>query len=310
MKQKIKAMLGLVSLALVLVPMIQVKALETKEVTNEAELVAAVNDANVGTIVLKNNIETTAKVNITNPKIIDGQGFSISYIGKFVGGSTDNTIWGAESDAKGVYILQVYKTTATIKNIKLTGGNAALLVNGSTVTLEGNVDLSGNGFGAIELSKGVNVDTPSLLTIENANLINTTESNSTPTFWTDGYTIDDIKNGLVEIYGNEDQIGGAVLVNNNGQFQFFTEKANVPTGPDYTEIPLEPTPTPTPTPSPTPTATPKPTTPPATGNDSETITENPNTYDGITAYLVMGMMSLGALGFSTNKLYRQAKMSK
>ena len=60
---------------------------------------------------------------------IDGNGYTMKYVGTFgQAGSTDNTTWG------GIYWLQVYNTNATIKDIKLTGGNAALLVNGSNVT--------------------------------------------------------------------------------------------------------------------------------------------------------------------------------
>ena len=119
----------------------------------------------------------------------------MKYVGTFgSAGSTDNTTWG------GIYLLQVYKTNATIKDIKLTGGNAALLVNGSSVTLEGTIDVSGNGFGGIELSQGSGVTTIShLILTSDAKIVNTTESDDRPTLWVP----EDTNSAILEINGVE-----------------------------------------------------------------------------------------------------------
>ena len=169
-----------VFLFLLVLPFISVSA-EAKEVGTFDELKKAVEDTSVDSITLKNNIDTTEKLNVTRALTIDGAGYTLTYKGNFGSDSaTTNTTWG------GVYVLQVYNTTATIKNISLTGGNAALLVNGSTVTLEGTIDVSGNGFGGIELGKGTGVTTePKLVLKEGAKLVNSSESTDKPTVWAD-----------------------------------------------------------------------------------------------------------------------------
>ncbi len=152
---------------------------KTTTVHNQDELKNALQDSSIDTITLGSNIDTTEKINITRPVTIDGNGYTMRYVGTFgSAGSKDNTVWG------GIYLLQVYNTTATIKNIKLTGGNAGLLVNGSKVTLIGTIDVSGNGFGGIELAQGANIESTSHLILgENANIVNTTESSDRPTIW-------------------------------------------------------------------------------------------------------------------------------
>lgn len=152
---------------------LKIEVKDTKEVSNEAELLAALKNDKIKEIKLKNDIETKAKVNVTRNVAIDGQNHTITL------NNGDKTKWG------GNYVLQAYKSNVTIKNIKLKGGNAALLVNGSNVTLEGTIDVSDNGFGGIELTKGSGVtETPSL-TLKNATLVNTTEAYKLPTVWED-----------------------------------------------------------------------------------------------------------------------------
>ena len=158
-------------------PLIGVHA-ASRTINSEADLKSALQDTSVTEIVLGSNIETHEKINITRPVTIDGKGHSITYVGNFGDEENDFTVWA------GIYVLQVYKTTATIRDIKLTGGNAALLVNGSTVKLEGTIDVSGNGFGGIELGQGVNVDEIVHLEMDNStNIVNTTESADTPSLW-------------------------------------------------------------------------------------------------------------------------------
>lgn len=152
---------------------------KTMLVGSQEELLEALSDSSVDTITLSKDIETTEKINITRPVTIDGANHTMKYVGTFgTDASKSNTVWG------GIYVLQVYKTTATIKNIKLTGGNAGLLINGSKVTLNGTIDVSGNGFGGIELGKGAQVeDAPSLTLGKDINVVNNTEKESAPTIW-------------------------------------------------------------------------------------------------------------------------------
>ena len=159
---------------------------ESKTVKNQDELKSALNDDSIDTIILGSDIETTEKINITRPIYLDGKNHTIKYVGKF-GESDDFTVWA------GIYVLQVYKTNATIKDIKLTGGNAALLINGSVVKLEGTIDVSGNGFGGIELGKGANVsEAPRVDLDSSTELKNESESNDRPTLW-----VPDDTNGAV-----------------------------------------------------------------------------------------------------------------
>ena len=175
---------------LVLVPFLHVQA-KSLTVNSEDDFTNALADSEVDTIILNANINTTKKINITRPVTIDGNNHTMTYTGTFKGGH-DNTVWD------GIYVLQIYKTSATIKNIKLTGANAALLVNGGTVHLEGNIDVSGNGFGGIELSQGQNVTEASKAILDdNTELINTTDSKNKPTVWVPS----DSKDATFEING-------------------------------------------------------------------------------------------------------------
>lgn len=168
---------GAIFLVVFLIPLMKPQALST--VHTQEELKQALSDTSVSTITLGNDIETTEKINIMRPVTIDGNHHTLRYVGTFgSSGSKDNTVWG------GIYLLQVYKTEATIKNIRLTGGNAGLLVNGSKVTLVGTIDVSGNGFGGIELAQGSGVNAVSHLVLDDsAKIVNTTETSDKPTLW-------------------------------------------------------------------------------------------------------------------------------
>ena len=161
---------------------------ESKVVKTQEELVAALENTAVTEIVLGADIETTGKINITRDVTIDGTNedgfYTIRYAGKFFEtldseGVEDNTIWSKKSSdgtTGAVYVLQVYRCNVTLKNIGLTNGNRALGVNGGTVTLEGIVNVSGNGFHAIEVSSGKDVTETSTLKItDEALIINVTE---------------------------------------------------------------------------------------------------------------------------------------
>lgn len=94
--------------------------------------------------------------------------------------TADNTDW------TGTYCVQFYSGTYDISNIKATGGNAGIIVNGSTAIIGENVDVSGNVFGGIEVSKGTDASLgDAKLTINNS-IVNTTEAYGKPTVWIDG----------------------------------------------------------------------------------------------------------------------------
>lgn len=263
---------------LMIVPFISVNA-KSESVTDQESLKAALADQEVDTIVLENNIQTTEKINITREVTIDGNGKTIEYIGTFKG-TSEKTTWD------GIYILHVYRTTATIKNIKLTGGNAALNVNGSKVTLEGNIDVSGNGFGGIEMSRGSNVTEYPYIDATKATLINTTENKLLPTIWVDGITAEEIIDNNVDVEIDDSAIKGAVMLDENGQFQFYLAKENTPSGEGITDLLEEETDN-----------TPTPTTQP-----DVQVSENPNTYDGILIYTLISLLGLSSLGYAIKKV--------
>ena len=193
--KKISKFLLLFVLTITLCSVINVNAATSKTVNNEAELKEALNDSNIKTIILGSDIETTEKINIMRDVTIDGNNKTIKYVGTFGSSdSSDNTVWG------GIYVLQIYKSNVTLKNIKLTGGNAGLLINGGHATFVGKIDVSGNGFGGIELGLGSGVTTPPKLTIsDDASIINTTESPDKPTIWVPENT----NNAVIEIGNTE-----------------------------------------------------------------------------------------------------------
>lgn len=205
---------------LAILAIISISNVSAKEVTinNQSELKDAIADSSVTTIILGSNIETTEKINITRPLTIDGNGYTMKYVGTFgQAGSTDNTVWG------GIYLLQVYNTTATIKNIKLTGGNAALLSNGAHVTLEGTIDVSGNGFGGIELGQGSGITTvPKLSLVNDAKIVNTTESENRPTLWVPVNT----SKAILEINGVEKTLTAGMELTLDEVADLFAIKEN------------------------------------------------------------------------------------
>lgn len=180
---------------------------ESKTVKTEEELKNAVADSTVSEIVLGDDIEILGKINITRDLTLDGNGHSITYVGKFFEkldseGSDDNTIWSKKSSdgaAGAVYVIQIYKANVEIKDIVLAGGNRGLGINGSTVTLDGTIGFVNNGFQDIELSNGVGVTgTPTLKLTDNA--IVTTDNET-----------DKVESWLIYIDGVEVSVNGKTV---------------------------------------------------------------------------------------------------
>ena len=111
------------------------------------------------------------------------------------------------------YGVQCYNGTYTLSNVKASGGNAGILVNGAIVTLGENIDVSGNHFGGIEVSKGKAEGLPDAKLTITAPITNTTEAYGQPTVWIDGEgaTVEDstgmtsteeVKAGQVQFYND------------------------------------------------------------------------------------------------------------
>ncbi|WP_024621563.1 cell wall-binding repeat-containing protein, partial [Metaclostridioides mangenotii] len=125
-----------------------------------------------------------------------------------------------DGQLKPVYGIQVYNAkNVTLNNISSKGADGGILVNGSEVTLKGEVDVSGNKLGGIEVSKGTaeGLDDP-ILTVDVTKIY---ADESKPVIWIDGFasdgndglktTVVDIKNGN-NLYGSE---------HNEGKHQYF-----------------------------------------------------------------------------------------
>lgn len=160
-------------------------------------------DNNVGTIIISNDFDVTSTVLISHPVTIKGNGKTISFAGN------DRDVW---STTHNPYIFQVYNTdNVVIENITLTHGNAGLFVNDSKVRLEGEIDVSGNGYGGIE-----STNTKAVLDLSDATLKNSTEAFGLPTVWEDGTTGTTVNNF----------VGTTSLTAKSGQFQYYLVASN------------------------------------------------------------------------------------
>lgn len=276
-KVALMAIIGLFAL----VPMMNVHATEgVKVVTDEEELVAAINDKTVTTIQLANDITTTAKVNILRDVTIDGANHKITLDG-------DHTTWDS------TYVLHVYKVNVTLKNIALSNANGGLLVNGGNVTVEGTLDVSGNHFGGVELSKGKDVETLPVINFNNATVVNTTESETIPTLWSDGIAQEEV---TVKYNGVE----AAIYNTEKGQVQLFLNQENTPTGDNITILDVtdyQPEPVEEPE---------EPTTPPTEDNNQDRVedaTENPETSDGILLFASLAVIGLAGTALTYRRLH-------
>jgi hypothetical protein len=120
-----------------------------------------------------NDIEVTDKLQASTEKNINGNGYKLTF-------KDDQDGWSSN------YVLQFYKTKGSIKNLSIAGGDAAILVNGSDVTLKGTVDVSGNEFGGIEVSQGEGVTKEPKLTVNGT--LTFAADEDLPAIWIDGKT--------------------------------------------------------------------------------------------------------------------------
>ena len=148
-----------------------ITAADVADVTNLAQFKAALANLNIATINVTASFNTTETIIVNRAVTING-------------GSKMIMFTGDAADWQGNYVIQVYNTKdVTINNLKLIGGDAALLVNGSDVTLTGIIDVSGNQFGGIEVSKGTAIGLQNSTLIVTGTLVNGTEAYALPTIW-------------------------------------------------------------------------------------------------------------------------------
>ena len=167
----------------------------------------ALKNDKVTAIKLDGDIDAPGKTSILRDVTIDGGGHTIKF---------DSTIIDWKSN-----FLQVYKATATVKDLTVEGGNLAFFVNGGTLNIEGTVNISGN-FGGIGLSQGGGVTEVPTLNIANGAVLNYTgESVTTPAIYKDEKT--------AEVSVKYDGIEAAANVNDgSGKVYFYFDAANAP----------------------------------------------------------------------------------
>lgn len=145
-----------------------------------SDLKAALNDSSVGYINLAAHVTISApeKLVLARSDVrINGNDSSIVL----------NTPTAATPGWYGDYVFQVYNAqNVEINSLRVQGGDAGFLINGSQVTLKGNTHVDGHEFGGIEVSKG---SAPGLsnsqLTLQGALWSETApfESQSKPSVW-------------------------------------------------------------------------------------------------------------------------------
>ena len=194
---------------------------EPTEVATEEDLKQAIANGDKEVKLTDNITVASGNLNLGTTEHFDGNGKTISFgttgqnlvsthSGTIIENVTvENTV--ATEDWSSTYGIQCYNGDYTIKNVKAKGGNAGILVNSSNVTLEGTIDVSGNEFGGIEVSKSSNAGLqPSTLNINGATIVNTTEQFRKPTIWIDGVDDGNVVNGVENMFATtelvEDQI--------------------------------------------------------------------------------------------------------
>lgn len=172
-----------------------------KEVSTPEELASACSDVDTTSITFKNNMTISSQITPVGSLVIDGAGHEVTanityddpngygagvrFVAANDGSEIKNiTVIGPNSTNpgwdEGEYALKIYGAgTIKVTDCKFNNANAGIMVHDSNAIFEGNIDVSGNEFGGIEVSKGAT------LTI-NGTITNSTEAPDRPTLWTNG----------------------------------------------------------------------------------------------------------------------------
>lgn len=198
------------------------------EVADETNLKEAILNGDENIKLTDNITITNGNLNLGTVKHFNGNGKTITFnsTGQNLVSTNDGTVIEnvnvsntvADEKWSSTYGIQCYNGTYTIKNCSVSGCNGGILVNSSTVKLEGTIDVSNNTFGGIEVSKSsAEGSKNSILNINNAKLINSTEKYSKPTVWTDGTGC--AVNGAKSMFINSEV--------REGQIQYYLQKENI-----------------------------------------------------------------------------------
>lgn len=170
------------------------EAVVPTKIVDLASLKQALADG-VTSIALEDSIISDEKIVLSGVEKFDGNGNIITFTqsGQNLVATSDCVIEnlvvvneGDHTKWDSTYGLQLYNGDFIVRDCLFTGCNAGLLVNSSTAKLEGTIEVSDNTFGGIEVSKSSGLDKESVLDLNGAVLVNTSEEYAKPTIWTDG----------------------------------------------------------------------------------------------------------------------------
>lgn len=208
------------------------------EAATAEELADALADPEIKLITITGTVEAGDVISIDRDVMIKGGETAKSVGAGIVFDNTDGieivnagnvTIEGIRLEVKnneegwqGIYGVQAYGASeVTFKNVSVSGADGGILVNGADVTLEGTIDVSGNEFGGIEVSKGSGVETMPALDASAAELANGSETASNPTIW-----IDKVSELGENVVTATDMF--TVKPSEKDQLYFFIDEANAP----------------------------------------------------------------------------------
>ena len=207
---------------------------EPTEVATEEALKQAIANGDKEVKLTDNITVASGNLNLGTTEHFDGNGKTISFgttgqnlvsthSGTIIENVTvENTV--ATEDWSSTYGIQCYNGDYTIKNVTAKGGNAGILVNSANVTLEGTIDVSGNEFGGIEVSKSSNTQLqPSTLNINGATIVNTTEEFRKPTIWIDGAEDGNVVNGAESMFATTELVENQIQYYLDEKYSKFPE---------------------------------------------------------------------------------------
>ena len=219
---------------------------EPTEVATEEDLKQAIANGDKEVKLTDNITVASGNLNLGTTEHFDGNGKTISFgttgqnLVSTHSGTTienvtvENTV--ATEEWSSTYGIQCYNGDYTIRNCKVSNCNGGILVNSANVTLEGTIDVSGNKFGGIEVSKGSASGLGNAtLNVNGATLVNTTEEYGKPTIWTDGegntvngveamFANSEVKPNQVQYYLVESNSRDSIDVSLEQKLQAFQEK--------------------------------------------------------------------------------------
>ncbi|WP_343749113.1 cell wall-binding repeat-containing protein, partial [Metaclostridioides mangenotii] len=221
-------------------------------VSELGELEKALEDTSIKTINIKESIGKINKIIEVNRKVtINGNGNMLKFT-DVINNITSNPEVGTARNGllitnggsgtkiddlkvemtpkegwQGVYGIQVYNAkNVTLNDVSSSGADGGILVNGSEVTLAGTVNVSGNEFGGIEVSKGTadGIGEPKLTV--NATVTYAEESKTMPVIWIDGFACSEngevgLGTGVVHFGNGNNLKGREVCDEGNSEYQYL-----------------------------------------------------------------------------------------